>query len=198
MRFRYFPLLVALAVGLAFPSTICAAPVTLMLSGTLSGSLDGNAFTDEQYVFDVVFDTTDVVPFSDGFEVLASSSTFEFSDLQGGTTASVTTPVLAFVNNTFGTLGFGNDSIGVDFIVLGDPSFQAYDLGTTLGAVSPTFADYFEVATPLQTSAGDLIFTDAFGATNTNFAAVPEPGSGVLAGLGLIAASLGRRRKKRS
>lgn len=164
-------LLVSLAAALG------AAPITYRFSGTGSGSVNGNAFTDNTFTVTLNADTTNIanqpsigalgILNLNGFINLSSIGTFQFSD-----------PQFVFTFSTF--VGFGNFTIG-NSIMGSNPALSGYALTpiAPLNIGSNTNLGQFgNVATNL----GPLGFTSMSEVTfeAVSPAPIPEPSSFLL------------------
>ena len=165
-----------------------ATPITFSFTGVGSGNLDTTVFTDSLFEVLISADTDDmyISPLGNP-RIDAPSGTIDISGIGIGTFVN---PLYVFDNQTTATVGFGN-SIQydlVDLCVVG-VGLDTYDLTTPFGPITdldPFFGQFNNV----KLSIGSLTFTSMSYGT---FAAIPEPGTVLLVGLGGLA--LLRRRR---
>jgi hypothetical protein len=198
--------LTAAALGLlAMAGRVDAALINYTETVVASGSLGGTSFTDATLIIDAMANTTDVVEAGRGsyyVDGLSVSFTLNLAG-GGGDAGTFTSPGKAFVTQADQTFGIQlpTTTLAEDVLVVQSPDLGGFDMKTEIGPLTGT-----AIITPGQafaTSFGDLILTSTSGDATfrANFvgAAVPEPSSLVLGGLGGLATALGlaRRRNER-
>ena len=200
------PLAFGILLAILLPAVNAHAEVIVFeYTGTgASGSLNGVAFTDVDFIFRAEGDNDDSAPASPGSAGLAIPHTSAEVDLGSLGTFQFTTLTQTQVNGT--RVGFERTTNQALFN-FDDPAFSGYDFLSSIGPISadadllqwsnpgaPAFLD-----PPVNTDGGRLIFdTQTVSGTFTatvGTVAVPEPSSAValfgLGGMGLLI----RRRK---
>jgi len=195
MRGRPLALSLSLAIGaLLAGGAANSAPITYTESATISGSLDGAAFSDALITITGTSDTTTV--FNDGLFRNDVTASFLISGTGSGNFTDV---IQVFANQGKIAAGFDDFTLGQSSILdTFNAAFGSYDLTTAIGPLvgSPFINSGFAFGT----SAGDLIITassdSTFTAVVSNVANVPEPASLMLVSGGLMGIVFGRRRRR--
>jgi hypothetical protein len=174
-----------------------ADPITYTVSGTASGSLGANPFTNAAVTVTAAADASAIVNHGAGFfDVPSLAATVSVSGLG---TATFTVPTRTFTNQPIGGAGIGT-STGINppdiLDTLGNPALTTYDLSTSIGPLTGTPG--FNSGTHFATTSGDLVLNSVSGNTTFTAVAAPEPSGLALAGVGLagwIGYAWRRRRK---
>jgi hypothetical protein len=185
-------LVLSIAFGITGLSQAKAELITYSDSAVVSGTLGGNAFTDQLLTLTLTADTSGLTGNPQGLiHTSPATTTFTLGSLNG----TITDTTMAFSEPEADLAGI-TDSSGIGTI-LGtfNAAFATYDLATPIGPLSGSAATELG---PFGTTLGTLNFTTS--PTSATFAAtaqsVPEPSSltlCVIAGLvGLGAARLCR------
>ena len=186
----------ALFLGLVVAATVQAVPITFIHTGLAAGTLDGNPFAAAAFTITSTGDTDDRqdIP-GGGFFIDHLTSTI---DIDGVGLLTFTTATRTFVNGNI--VGFSRAGVGGADLYNGpvDAIFSAWDMLSSIGPVAGVIGLLQWGFTPVNTSAGVLFFPNI--ASSGFFQAivgqqVPEPGTLVLAGIALVAASIARRRR---
>jgi hypothetical protein len=190
--FKTCALMALLAVG------AMAAPIDFTYTGSGSGTLNGIAFGVSNFSFTGTYDTEYI--FRPPNNAYAAPLDFASITIDGVGSFTITTFLYLYVNNNTMrvglTTGFGDVYRSVA------PVFGTWVLDSAIGPVNGSGELLFQHNNQqLMTTGGVLIFDDAtptstFTATLAG-SATPEPTSFALAGLGLFAAGLLRRRARR-
>ena len=173
---------------LAAACSLPAAPITWTFAGALSGSLNGTAFTGAQTIVTLTGDTSAAVVDADGLLINpASSATLSIAGFGAG---EFTESILAFASPLqfldWAYAGFlpadRRQNTGLN---IRDPAFIDWNLSSPLGPV-PAIVNF--TGGDFATTLGDLdLVPDNVGQTIIFQATVvPEPGTGVAAGIGLL------------
>jgi hypothetical protein len=154
-----------------------AGLITSTLEVTASGSLNGTSFTDALVTFTETYDTTTVGPIFSGFDVQATTSTFDVAGVGSGSFTSST----GLLSRSGGLVLFEGlvTDVSVSVIVEeNSPVLDGYDLTTSIGPVTGTLG-FYSLGPVYDTTAGHLNFSSfgnglTFTAT-AGVAATPEP-----------------------
>lgn len=184
-----------LAVGAA---SVCAAPVTFThrgFAGEITGSIDGVAFTTDEFVITATSDTAARMSFANGFFidhltaqiVIENVGSFDFI-----------TPTRTFVNNTGEIVGFSRaGATGADlFNGPTDNDFAAWDMLTSIGPIAGAGQLLQWTLSAVSTDGGQLIFDNrnVSAEFQAQLASAPEPGALLLLSVGFAALGLFRLR----
>jgi hypothetical protein len=179
-----------LAVGLtpgAGP-VACAGSIVYTESFTATGTLGAQSFTDRAVTLTALGDTAAV---SRNPAIAMLNAVTSTVAVDGLTTATFTDTLTVFdvynprFGGIFGITDIGSGS-GGDILDVRDSVFLTYDLTSSIGPVVGSFADFMSLNKVSGTSAGDLVFTSVADTVTVTAAAVPEPPSMTLLGLGLL------------
>jgi hypothetical protein len=170
--------------------TAAASPATYTLSGTGTGSLGADPFSDVSFTITATADTSDITESLGVFMVSNSIATLFVS---GVGTATFTIPTWT-VDNTAN--GAGISAPNQDRLILGDgnkPAFTTYDLGSSLTPVLGTPA--FNPGIGFATTVGDFSLSSV-SAVSFQAEVVPEPSAFALLGLASLGFIFQRRKYK--
>jgi hypothetical protein len=183
----------AFAIG-AIASTVAheafAGPITYHEGITATGSLNGVAFNSVSASFNMMNLTNTVIGVAPDF--------FNFGTLQvsiaSGPAVTFTDVIYAFDNESTGTVGFRDLTLGDLIIAKTAAPFMSYDLKSAIGPITgpTTFGD---IGQPFPTTGG-LFTLSSFHMGSTFTATVAEPSSLALLGGGLLALVFILRRRK--
>jgi hypothetical protein len=175
---------VLLAILLA-PSLGRAEMITYTFSGTGSGKLGTNSFSDASFVLTAFADTTNVTHNAQLVYQVPNSSVTIF--VSGLNSATFTIPTTTFDNQNNPHAGISDPHFDSPLVVA-DPAFAHYDLTTDFGPVTATPS--ILPGMPFATTAGDFSFTsisgDVFFQASTQTSAVPEPASLTMLAIGAV------------
>jgi hypothetical protein len=169
-----------------------AVPITYTETTTATGTLGSDPFTLAQVILTFQSDTKNATVISSGIAYNFTGAA-QVSIPSLAITANLTDPA-----NMFALKGIiGIDENSAELISTSNTSLVAYTLRTAVGPVPGAAATTF--GTPFATSQGSLIFSSVSDSIFTAAfpAAVPEPTSAALLGLGVVGVLL-RLRSKRS
>lgn len=209
-------LLAAALVAVLSAARADAELLTYEFTGTLSGTLGVDAFVDAPVRFSLTADTAGItstggepgsVPFRQTYTTPAATLEFAIDGVEGTFADPFRVFALTFAPSglpgpMIGTIGLtpegpnnGNDLLDVRGVPL-----ALYDLAAPFGPFAQSPPDFLNPGEPYPTSAGDLVLdeSDADRLAFQAFAAVPEPSSAALAGVGALAlVAYARRRRRR-
>jgi PEP-CTERM motif len=181
-------------VALLFAAFASATPITLIFTGTASGTVGSTSFTNDTFNFTFTSDTTALVTPPDDTEDIATpnptANTFTIGSLSGSLTGLPTFPPAVFLNTTTQNVGifFYNDgdwlatasseytsSFGlVNNLTVDDPMIAFVSpsaMGSTAGDVTLTSVSdmtFQEIVTPAPTgSSGTTGTTGTIGSTGS-------------------------------
>jgi PEP-CTERM motif len=190
MRVSLFAATLALC---AISITAHASPVKYTLSGTMSGSLGADTFTDAVVTFTFLGDTSGIDSSNAFLGVYTNTDGTSTVSIAGLGTASFTSSTFGVESSALGfngSAGFTDSGFNIGML---DPNLAAYDLSAPFTDTG-FFVDgsFLSLSGPEATSLGDLNITDGdFQNPTTTFTAsalssVPEPSSFMLLGTGLV------------
>ncbi|MFZ0641237.1 MAG: PEP-CTERM sorting domain-containing protein [Candidatus Acidiferrales bacterium] len=186
----------------AVPSAFAGAIATYTFTGTASGTIGSTSFSGATLTVTASGPISSVTTFSDGYQILFSSSSFTVGGVGSGTFTGTT---YVFDNDVFAVAGFGDenapihccDLIDISDSDIGSSAFASYNLQSSIGplGLEPTdgaVGDWDNLSTSLGaftlTSFDNASFQATVGAT-------PEPSALILFGLGLAGIAFVARRK---
>jgi hypothetical protein len=176
-----------------------AAQISYVFSGTATGTISGNSFSDVTFSVTAVVDTASVPAPTAGL-ITVTPGTVTVNNSASAQSVTVANTFL-FDNQNLQEVGFGE---GSDDIVFNDPSFGTYNLKTSTGpffeASDPSIANWVNMPTSrgnlTVTSLTDLTFTATLASSPSNpSSAVPLPSAAEmsLVGLGVCVIMVCRR-----
>jgi hypothetical protein len=173
----------------------------LTLTGTISGSLAGNGFTNSTFEIDVLYDTSTSSAYLSNY--WESPTVVSDKITIGSTTVTENAPLYGSDNASYSgvwrmhPLGFD-----VSYLAVSAPALDAYDFTTAIGTISVTNSS-FASSESLSTSGGTLVLDDYTAANleltiDSSSTATPEPASLAMLSLGVAGlASVQRRHFQR-
>jgi hypothetical protein len=175
-------------------SPLVAAPITYIQEATASGSLGGVAFNNADVLLSMTNDTDNVIRNGGIFSNLGIATV----TVASGVPIAFAHSIEVF-SNTTSPIGIAGFRDGGTIILDNAGIAPGYDLRTSIGPISGTFA--LGHSGPFATTIGDFILTTVndfratFTATVGIATVVPEPGSTLtLLGIGLAGLVIIRRR----
>jgi hypothetical protein len=164
-----------------------AAPITYKLWGTADGTVGATNFTNTDFVWTFVGDSSDASSFPPFAFVLFTSSSL---DIDGFGTLTPTDDMAAILNLFIpGAIVFINDTLSGG-IAVSSPAFFSYNGISSLGPIPVTFED----SNLLSSDMGDFVIDG--GIFWLEVVGVPEPVTLALFGAGLAGIGVMRRRRK--
>jgi hypothetical protein len=169
--------------------TAAASPVTYTLSGTGTGSLGADPFSDASFSITATADTSSI---TESLGVFFLSDSIATLFVSGVGTATFTVPTM-MVDNTAGAAGISAPNQNMTILANYSPAFSSYDLSSSLAPVSGTPA--FNPGTGFATTVGDFTLSSV---SSVIFQAevVPEPSAFPLLGLASLGFILQTRKYK--
>jgi hypothetical protein len=173
-----------------------AGTIDFTFTGEASGTLDGTSFSATNLVITGAYETESIYRRSTtSYAVLVDWISFAIS---GMSVVTVNDPVILWVGNSSRVVGLNNNGTFGLFQAQSLDYFGNWFLSTPIGPVTTASGSIDSGSGSTQTTGGVLILTGfaspgTFTAT-AGTAAIPEPASFALAGLGLAVAALIRRR----
>jgi PEP-CTERM motif len=168
---------------------LAASSIVYTMTGTLSGSLNGHAFSDAAFTIVLDGNTSNI---TDDAGVLLNQATSDTISIAGFTTTDFTQPVDAVAIPSFAFAGVG-DFATTSGIAIDNASLATWNLATAFGPVEQTGGAYAAEGT-IETGLGALVIT---GAENVSFSSTltsaPEPATVGLVALSLIGIAVRRR-----
>jgi hypothetical protein len=193
MRLAVFRVFVGAVLGLAMMAQAKADPVTFIITGTGSGALGAQSFSNTAFTISSTADTAFITnPFSGVFILADQTATVNVSGIGTGAFTSQTSNVS---NQNFSRAGISDPSFAILFV--NNPGFSTYSLATSIGPLSGPAS--FNSGANFATTAGNFrldTVQDATFEARVTTQAVPEPASLTLAGIGVVTlVGYARRRK---
>lgn len=176
-------------------ATAQADPVTYILSGTGSGSLGLDSFTNVGFTITSTADTANITESTPGVFDVPDITASIFVTGAGTGDFNLSSLPVGNVDNQQGVAGIS--SIGENFAILGDQNaqFKSYDLSTSLAPAAGIPIENNGLA--FSTTAGDFILSEV---SSVTFQAevVPEPSILTLLAPGALLLWHGRSRRPKN
>jgi hypothetical protein len=170
------PIFIISIVSAALCQTATASPATYTLSGTGTGILGADPFSDASFSITTVADTSGI---TESLGVFSLSNSIATLFVSGVGTATFTVPTM-IVDNTAGVAGVSAPNQNKAILGDSNAAFSSYDLSSSLSPVSGS--PLLNPNTGFGTTAGDFSLTSV---SFVSFQAevVPEPSVFALFGL---------------
>jgi len=182
-----------LAAFILIVASAFAAPISYTFTGTGTGSIGTDPFTNAAFVVTINADTSQVAyqPLLTSYGILNLAGTIGISGIG---TANFTDPLFFFGGHGSADVGFGYFGPGNLIDVL-NAAASTYDLVSNFTFTGPN--GNLNQFVGAATNMGALTYTSMSDVTFTAVAGVPEPGCALLAVAGLAVVVLRRRRLNR-
>jgi hypothetical protein len=188
---------VAVAAVALLPVPAEAAPITYTLTGVMDGSLGTGGFSGAKFTLVGTGDTADLFyPVGPGVPAVTLSSVKITYDVFGPQTVMATDAIAFFVNQIAMGAGLADISTMSDVIDFGTAGIEMYDAVSSFG---PLPAMPFN-ANGVMTDHGEFTFLRVSSLTfqAVTADAVPEPGTFLILGAGLLGLGWSVRRRARA
>jgi hypothetical protein len=197
MKFAAFAISMLGAAFLPF-SIASAAQMTFVITGTASGTISSNSFSDVTYTVTATADTSDIPAPTAGL-ITFTPATLTITNSASSQSVTVANTYL-YDNQNTDVVGFG---VAEDDVQFSDPSFASYNMKTSTGpffeSSDPSIADWVDMPTSrgdlTVTSMTDLTFTATLASGGTSSAAVPLPSAAGMSLVGLALCAIAACRK---
>lgn len=197
----------AVLAGAAISSPASAAVAIYTLTGTASGSIGSNSFSNAAFTFKSVADTAGAIPCAVGSTVvpgctlvLNKSANISIDGLGGYDITDINVGYYATAANAFG-VNYFNGNIGGLFGFSPSGGFGSWNLSSPLGPTPGVVVNFIVDPNtgPVMTSGGPLsfLFSTAPGTFQVSISDVPEPATWAMMVLGLGAVGAAMRGRKR-
>ena len=187
--------LAILAAALLMPLAASAVPITYLYSGTASGSLGANAFTDASFVITAQGDTSNVGGWCcSNLQNTHASASISIASLG---TVTFSAPTHTWIAEGC-CMGFGADQASNYLTLDNAPSLLGvgYGLATDIGPIAGDAGTHGQFVN-IGTSGGALTISSLGGVSfQAITSAVPEASASVLMALGLAGIGLAIRRRR--